>query len=118
MLEFAAVERAALHPAEESDDVQEDDQVQDPDQEQERARDPGADQPAHTLELAAAVDDVRLDELRRDPERDRDQEHNGRMSQGEEETNPERLLPFLQELSGGVVDGRDVVSVEGVPEAE
>ncbi len=40
------------------------------------------------------------------------------MTQGEEEADPYRLAALLQKFAGGVVDGRDVVGVERVPQPE
>jgi hypothetical protein len=40
------------------------------------------------------------------------------MPQREEEADPNRFAALLQELAGGVVDGRDVIGVEGVPQPE
>ena len=41
-----------------------------------------------------------------------------RVAEGEEEPGGERPLAVGHQLAGGVVDGRDVVGVEGVPEAQ
>ena len=40
------------------------------------------------------------------------------MAEREEEPDPERSLAVLEELSGRVVDRRDVIGVEGVPQPE
>src|SRR5215470_13142418 len=40
------------------------------------------------------------------------------MAEGEEETAGQRALAVGHQLAGGVVDARDVVGVEGVPEPE
>src|ERR1700704_2853222 len=40
------------------------------------------------------------------------------MAQREEEAHADRLLALLEQLPGGVVDGRDVIGVEGMPKAE
>ena len=45
-------------------------------------------------------------------------EDDGGMAQREEEPDPERALTFVDQLAGGVVDGRDVVGVEGVAHAQ
>src|SRR5207248_9680639 len=39
-------------------------------------------------------------------------------AQGEEEAHADRLAALLERLAGGVVDGRDVVGVEGMAQAE
>ena len=41
-----------------------------------------------------------------------------RVAQGEPEADRQRALPLGHQLAGGVVDGGDVVGVEGVPHAE
>ncbi len=40
------------------------------------------------------------------------------MAQREEEADPNRLVAVLKQLAGRVVDGRDVVGVERVPQPE
>ena len=40
------------------------------------------------------------------------------MAQREEESDGEGALPVAHQLAGGVVDGGDVVGVEGVPQAQ
>ena len=40
------------------------------------------------------------------------------MTKRKKEPNAEGLLALLQQLAGGVVDGRDVVRVESMPQAE
>src|SRR2546428_10239251 len=40
------------------------------------------------------------------------------MAEREEEAHTDRLLALLEQLPRGVVDGRDVIGVEGMPQAE
>ena len=46
------------------------------------------------------------------------QDHHGGMADGEEEADTDRALALLHQLAGDVVDGRDVVGVDGVAQAE
>jgi len=103
-----------LHLAEDADDVEEDHEVEQPDQEQERPGDRRADVAAVLLEAG----DLRVDRLRGHCERGREREDDRRVAEREEEAGCERALAVLQELARRVVDRRDVVGVEGVPQAE
>lgn len=47
----------------------------------------------------------------------RQREDDAGVTQRKEETDPQRALPVAQQLAGGVVDGGDVIGVEGVPQA-
>src|SRR2546421_4917043 len=118
VLERIPVVLARSHPAEQLEDVQQDDQVHDPDQQQKDTGDARADQSADALQLAVGADHVADHELGGKSERHRDQEHDRRMPKREEESNAEGLLPLLEQLAGGVVDGRDVVRVERMPQAK
>jgi len=40
------------------------------------------------------------------------------VAQGEEEADAQRPAAFVHQLAGGVVDRRDVVGIEGVPQPE
>jgi hypothetical protein len=51
-----------------------------------------------------------------DPGADRDDDRG--VAEGEEEADAQRPLALVHQLAGGVVDGGDVVGVEGVPHAE
>ena len=94
-------------------DVDQDDEVDDPDDEQEDRRDARPDQPADlrnagmslTKPAESAISDRQGDDDRRVAER-------------EEEPDADRPLAVLHQLAGGVVDGRDVVGVDGVAEPE
>ena len=48
-------------------------------------------------------------------ERDRTQQDNRRVAQRKQEANCNRPLPFLHELAGYVIDGRNVVRIHGMP---
>ena len=61
---------------------------------------------------------LRADGPRRDGEPDREREHDRRVAEREEEADAERALALLEQLAGGVVDRRDVVGVERVPQPE
>ena len=115
MLQPLPVVHSCSHPTKQPDDIEQDDEVQDSDQQQE---DPGYSSPnqrTDVLHLPVAADDIGDHELCGDAEQQRDQEHDARVAQREEEPDPERLLPFLQQLTGGVVDRRDVVGIKGMP---
>ena len=49
---------------------------------------------------------------------DRGQDHDGRVAEREEEADRQRLLAFLHQLAHDIVDGRDVVGIERMPQAE
>ena len=42
----------------------------------------------------------------------------GRVAEGEEKSDAERLLPLLEHQADGIVDGRDVVGIERMAQAE
>ena len=95
------------------------DEVEDSDQDQEAARDQRADRAADASELRRCLPTTPCTiALDRQAEGDRDQQHHGRVAEREEEAHADRLLALLQQLARGVVDGRDVVGVEGVAQPE
>ena len=51
-------------------------------------------------------------------DRYRPDEDNGRMSQGKHESDSDWLLAFLHQLASHVIDGRDVIRVYGMPQAQ
>src|SRR5438094_733364 len=53
-------------------------------------------------------------DLGRRVEAQAEQEDDRRVAQREEESNAQRLLPLLEQLARGVVDGRDMVGIEGM----
>src|SRR5581483_5135420 len=113
-LEPVLVETAPPHVAEDPDDVHEHEQVEDADREQKRARHTGADRPAPVLERRDPLPNAR----RRESEPGREGEHDARVAEREEEADAVRASPVLQELPRRVVDRRDVVGVERVPQPE
>ena len=113
-LEPCVIVGAALHLAEDAQDVDEHEQVEDADDAEEGPRDARPDGSAVLLERR----DPRADGLRREREPRREREDDRRVSEREEEADAEGALAVLEELPGGVVDRRDVVGVEGVAQPE
>jgi hypothetical protein len=114
LLELLSPVGSLLHLAPHLHDPHEDDQVQDPNQPQEGPRDGGADHPPDGLERLQ----VALNRLSGEGDRQRQSEDDGGVAEGEEESHPERALPLLEEEASGVIDRRDVVGVEYVPQPE
>ena len=114
LVQALAVIPALLHLTPYLEDAHEDDEVQDPDDPQKGRRHTRAD---HAADRVPRVE-VALDGLGRDRKGQRQQEHDGRMSEREEEPHAQRTLASLHQEPRGVVDGRDVVCVECVPKAE
>src|SRR2546427_414378 len=79
---------------------------------------PCAAAPADASQLASAAHDPLHDRLDRKSQCDRDQEYDRRVAQGKKEAHPDRLRVLLKEFAGGVVNGRDVVGIERMSEAE
>ena len=104
---------AAGHLAEHLVDVEQDHEVDQADDQQERRRHPGADQATDLLEGRDVADDAGGD---RDEHGQRHDD--GRVAEREEEADRDRPLAVLHELAGGVVDGRDVIRVDRVAQAE
>ena len=52
---------------------------------------------------------------RRNSDRDRGQNYDGRMSEREKEADRIGRLTLLHELSNDIIDGRNVVGIEGMP---
>ncbi len=78
---------------------------------------------AELLQARAAVQDLAEDELLGDDDADAHGDDHGGVAEREEVPEAERprpagALPLVHLLAGGVVDHRDVVGVEGVPQAE
>ncbi len=113
-LEVLLVVVPALHPPEDADDVEQHHEVERSDQQEEHARDGGADGRAVGLQGR----DRRVHRLEGHRERGREREDDRRVAEREEEAGAERPLPVLQQLPRRVVDRRDVVGVEGVPQPE
>jgi hypothetical protein len=96
------------------EDIEQDDEIEEPDQEQEGAGHAGADDAAEVLERGQCVLDGRCDE----DDADGKGEHDRRMTQRKEEADAQRPLALLQHEPHRVVDRRDVIGVEGVPQPE
>ena len=94
---------------------EQDDEVEDPDEHEERAGDAGADEPAEALQFGQLLLDA-SSRQRRCPRRAPNTI--GRVPQRKEEADAKRPLALLQHESHRVVDGRDVVGVERVPQPE
>ena len=114
LLEPLSVVGAAAHLLEDAQDVEQDEQVEDADDPEERARDARPDVATPVLEAR----DARVDRLGGEREGEREAEDDRRVSEREEEAHAERPLLVLQHLPRGVVDRRDVVGVERVPQSE
>ena len=104
----------APHAPEDADDLEQHEQVERSDQEQERARDGGADR--RPVGLQRRDRSSASSRGHRQPGREREDDR--RVAEREEEAGAERALPVLQQLPCRVVDRRDVVGVEGVPQPE
>ena len=117
-LELGLVVPAVPHLAEDPDDADEGGEVDQPDRQQEGAADQGAPDAGELLQRGAVVADA----PRERPHAQRDAEDHHEDDRGVPEAEPEadahRALALGHQLAGGVVDGGDVVGVEGVPHAE
>jgi len=118
LLERRLVVLAASHVAKDAHDPGEDDEVDGRDDVQERPGHARADVPAHVVQLRAFAAHLTRHRPGEEGEREGQGEHDRRVPEGEEEPDRERALAVGHELAGGVVDGGDVVGVEGVAQAE
>ena len=100
------------------DDRYQDDDVEDGDDVEERARHQRADESGVVVQARAAVLDPLVEGFDPEVEQHGEDEHDGGVTEGEEEPDRERSLALGHELAGRVVDGRDVVGVEGVAQAQ
>ncbi len=91
-----------------------DEEVDDRDAEKEERRDAGAD---HSTDGAVVVE-VFLQAEGEGGEAERAENDDGGVAEGEHESDGDGALALLHELAGDVVDGGDVVGVDGVAEAE
>ena len=85
---------------------------------EERPRDARPDQAGDRVQGRAVVLDRTGQRLDAEREQQREHEDHRRVPEREEEADAERPLALLHELARGVVDGRDVVGVEGVAHAQ
>ncbi len=113
-IEFFLLVAAGLRLPPHLDDANQHHQVEGGDEVQEAGRDHGADDPAGARE-ALLEPACRLGR-ERDPDRQR--EDDAGVPEREEEADPERAFALLQQVPGGVVDGADVIGVEGMPQPE
>src|ERR1700692_2433351 len=81
---------------------------------QERPGDARTDHAAKILENGQ----LSLDCRGRVGDRNSENHYDGRMAEREEKSNAQRLLSLLQHKAHGVIDRRDVVSVEGMAQTE
>ena len=93
VLEAVAVVFAASHLPVDADDVEQHDQVHDSDQDEECARHERADRTSDVPQLAVVGDDTLHDPPHGQTERHRDQEHDGGVAEGEEESDACRSAP-------------------------
>src|SRR5260221_3451018 len=105
---------AALHPREGAIDRAQHEEVGERDGEEKQRRDAGADQRADRLDGG----EPRLDRRRGAGDADRRQHDHGRMAEREVEAHRDRPPALLHELAGDVVDGGDVIGVDGMARAE
>ena len=93
-------------------------QVERRDQQQEEARDAGPDDVRGLLQVRVVVLELLAQAADAEVQQDGQHEHHAGVPEREEEPGRQRSLALTDQLAGGVVDGGDVVGVEGVPHAE
>jgi hypothetical protein len=118
VLELGLRVRPAPHVAQDAQDPDEDDQVECRDHVEEGARDPRADQSCGGVQGRAVVLDLAGQRANSEREEQRQREDHGRVPEREEEPDAQRPLAVVHELARRVVDGGDVVGVEGVAQPE
>ena len=107
---------AAVHPAVNTNDVEQDDQVEDSDEDEESPRDHAGDEASDYSELSPIAGDALDDPFDGEAQRARDEKDNSRMAEREEESDSDRLTAVLEKLACRVVDRGDVIGVESVPQ--
>ena len=107
-----------LHLLVDPGDPHQDDQVEDPYQVEEPPGDRGADDVGGPMEAQGVVGHLGVE--RPDPEvqEDGQQEHDGGVAERVEVPHTQRPLAVVDKLTGRVVDGGDVVGVEGVAHSQ
>ena len=117
-VERGLVEVAAAHPRKDLQDADQRREVDQADQDQEGARDGSAPHAGGLLQRGAVV--AELGGQRADAERHQrhHDEDDRAVAEAEPEADAERPLAFAHQLAGRVVDGGDVVGIEGVPHPE
>jgi hypothetical protein len=115
LLQRLLVELAAAHRRPDPQDAHERDQVDHAERDQEQPRDAGAEHPGELLQRRVLVRHLAGQRLDADRQQQAQPEDDAGVSEGEPEADTQRPLVLGDQLAGGVVDGRDVVRVEGVP---
>ena len=112
------VEGPRAQVADEVEDAEEDEQVDDANGVEEDARDRGPNDGGPGVQRRGGIADCPVE--RSDPgvERDGETEDHTRVAEGEPEPNAERSATVVEEFAGGVVNGGQVVGVEGVAHPE
>ena len=111
---FVDVGLAATNGFEGAEDGAEDDEVRDGDGEEKEGGDEGADE---TTDFAGAIDVVVQGEGA-GGDGDGAEDDDGGVAEGKHEAHGDGALALLHQLAGDVVDGGDVVGVDGMAEAE
>ena len=114
MLDGRAVVLAPAHFLEHQVDLDPDEEVDQPDQNEKASGDRRADERPDRFEVREPMPGPPGDQGHRQGH----QEHDRGMPQREVEPHPQRILPLLDQLAHRVVDGRDVIRIEGVAEPE
>ncbi len=109
---------ARLHLAEHLDDPEQDHDVDRGDHVEEGAGDERADPVGHLVQVRAVVLDRPVERADADREQEREREHDRRVPEREPEADAQRALALAHQLARRVVDRRDVVGVERVPQPE
>ena len=111
---FVDIGAAVLDVLEGLVDAEEDEDVHDGYGEQKERGDERADDAADAVNGV----DLILEGRRRCGDRDRGQDHDGRMAERKKEAHRRRTLAFLHQLARHIVDRGDMVGVDRMPEAE
>ncbi len=117
-LELGLVVVARAHPPEDAEDADERGEVDQADEHEEDSRDRGPPHRRDLLELRAVVGKRPGERADAEGEQHDHREDDGRVAEAEPEADAHRPLALAHQLAGRVVDGGDVVGVEGVPHAE
>ncbi len=117
-LQLGLVVLALAHPPEDLEDAVERAQVDQAERQQEGAGDGDADQAGRLVQGGAVLLDLARQRADAEGEQGAEAEDDRRVAQREPEADRQRALALAHQLAGGVVDGGDVVGVEGVPHAE
>jgi len=105
-------------PPEDLEDAGHHNEVQQRDQIQEARRQERADRPTQRFIGGTGIHNSAEYRPGRDRDAHADSHDHGRMPEGEEESRAQGALAVSHQLAGGVVNTRNMVSVEGVAESE